>query len=161
MAQDLIDENSTGVQFMAWHHQVASHYLNQNCSNSVMPYGIISRGQWVKSKTIVSFFFSKFIFDPPVVFRSNTFYQTIPKEFCHDFDVMVFTLNRWQAMSWINDDPVHLYGCGSGHKGVAVLLHGFAIKWWQNQVTRQPYLRTFMTWPTCIIRLLSESLTMA
>ena len=30
---------------------------------------------------------------------------------------------------------------GSGHGGVAVLLPGFAISWYQNQVTRQPHLR--------------------
>ena len=30
---------------------------------------------------------------------------------------------------------------GSGHEGAAVLLPGFAISWWQNQVTRQPHLR--------------------
>ena len=32
---------------------------------------------------------------------------------------------------------------GAGHVGVAVavLLPGFAIKWWQNQVTRQPLIR--------------------
>ena len=29
---------------------------------------------------------------------------------------------------------------GSGHEGVAVLLLGFTIIWWQNQITRQPHL---------------------
>ena len=30
---------------------------------------------------------------------------------------------------------------GSGHEGAAVMLPGFAIKWYQNRVTRQPHLR--------------------
>ena len=40
--------------------------------------------------------------------------------------------------SW--DSLICINGYGSGHEGAAVLLPGFAIKWLQNQVTRQPHL---------------------
>ena len=40
------------------------------------------------------------------------------------------------------DTTFHKYcSYGSGHEGAAILLPGFAIKWKQNQVTRQPHFR--------------------
>ena len=38
MPQDLTDDKSTLVQVMAWCHQATSHYLNQCCSRSLLPY---------------------------------------------------------------------------------------------------------------------------
>ena len=37
--------------------------------------------------------------------------------------------------------PKQPWRCGSGHEGGPVLLPGFAIKWYQNQVTRQTHLQ--------------------
>ena len=48
---------------------------------------------------------------------------------------------------WLNSDRYFLWVSlsqpiyGSGHEGGPVLLPGFAIIWWQNQVTRQAHLR--------------------
>ena len=44
---------------------------------------------------------------------------------------------------------VHVCIYGSGHEGADVLLAGFAIIWWQSQVTRQP---TFVTWPVYFLK---------
>ena len=45
-------------------------------------------------------------------------------------------------------------GDGSGHETVAVLLPGFAINWYQNQVTRQSQIRDQL-WLSCYLVLLS------
>ena len=42
MPQNLISEKPTPVQVMAWCHQATSHYLDQCCPRSLMPYRIIS-----------------------------------------------------------------------------------------------------------------------
>ena len=42
MPQNLMSEKSTLVQVMAWCRQATSHYLDQCCPRSLMPYGIIS-----------------------------------------------------------------------------------------------------------------------
>ena len=42
MSQNLTSEMSTLVQVMAWCRQPTSHYLDQCCPRSLMPYGIIS-----------------------------------------------------------------------------------------------------------------------
>ena len=47
MPQDLIDDNSTLFQVMAWCFQATSHYLNQCWTRSVLPFSI-NRPQWVK-----------------------------------------------------------------------------------------------------------------
>ena len=53
MSLDLIDDQSTLAQVMAWCHQATSHYLSQCWPRSLSPYGII-RSQWVN--------FSKWLF---------------------------------------------------------------------------------------------------
>ena len=40
MPQDLIYDQSTLVQVMAWYHQATDHYLNQCWPRSMLPYGI-------------------------------------------------------------------------------------------------------------------------
>ena len=47
MSLDLIDENSTLVQVMAWCRQAASPYLSQWWPRSLLPFGV-TRPQWVK-----------------------------------------------------------------------------------------------------------------
>ena len=46
MSLDLIDDNSTLVQVMAWCRQATSHYLSQCWPRSLSPYGV-TRPQWV------------------------------------------------------------------------------------------------------------------
>ena len=48
MSLDLIDDESTLVQVMAWCHQATSHYLSQCWPRSLLPHGI-TRPQWVNS----------------------------------------------------------------------------------------------------------------
>ena len=48
MSLDLIDDQSTLVQVMAWCRQATSHYLSQCWSRSLSPYGV-TRPEWVNS----------------------------------------------------------------------------------------------------------------
>ena len=63
--------------------------------------------------------------------------------------IYVSTYGATTGAQWINTQKFltmsickkNNYPHGSGHEGGTVLLPGFATKWQQNQVTRQPHIR--------------------
>ena len=125
-----IDNKPALIQVMAWREEATSHYLNQ-CWPSSLTHTCGSRGRWVKKKkksqTTTHITMINWGLDKTTAILQTTFSNAFcwnKKHLYFDLNIpevcfwrfrkqMVSTasghglsLNRWQAITWIKDDPI-------------------------------------------------------
>ena len=114
---DLGDDKSTLVQVMAWHHQVASHYLSQCWPRSVLIYGV-NRPQHVNNDCGLTITYYNFLVVSITKSRTSSKLPAETSSLCPSNAIWCLRsgstlgsfrlcnwLSLWRLVSWINHLP--------------------------------------------------------